>query len=112
VLMIIIVLMLSGRIDQLATATVLLLLSVFAVVNVALVVLKRRAGEPTGGFEVPVAVPVLGAIICLTMLAARVRGLKADDQGLWIAGIIVVIAAVLYVVLHPTRVLGQTVESD
>ena len=34
---------------------------VFLVVNSALVVLKMRPGEPPGGFELPIAVPALGA---------------------------------------------------
>ncbi len=46
-------LILSGGVKQLAESTVLLLLSVFTVVNVSLVVLKRRPGEPRGGFEPP-----------------------------------------------------------
>ena len=50
------------------TATTLLLLLSFTVVNGALVVLKRRPGEPRGGFEVPIVVPILGAIVCVAMM--------------------------------------------
>lgn len=71
ILGVLVVLSLVGDLSQLASATVLLLLLVFTVVNVALVVLKRRAGEPTGRFEVPLPIPVLGALVCLALFAAR-----------------------------------------
>ena len=50
-----------------------LMLIAFVVVNTALVVLKRRPGEPQGAFEVPVFVPVLGALVCLTLIVLRPR---------------------------------------
>ena len=46
------ILILSGDISQLASATVLLLLLVFSVVNSALVILKLRPGEPQGRVRV------------------------------------------------------------
>src|SRR5688572_25316539 len=52
-LVIVLVLALVGDISQLASATSLLLLGSFTLVNAALVVLKRRAGEPRGQFEIP-----------------------------------------------------------
>ena len=66
------VLILAGDISELASATVLLLLLVFLVVNSALVVLKLRPDEPRGGFELPIAVPALGAVVCVVMFGARV----------------------------------------
>ena len=68
-----------GDIKELASATVLLLLSVFVVVNMALVILKRRAGEARGAFEVPVLVPILGSLICLALIVVRV------SEGHWVA---------------------------
>ncbi len=44
----------------LAQATSFLLLTVFAMVNIALIRIKRR-GEPNGGFMVPIIIPYLGA---------------------------------------------------
>jgi len=67
-------LIMIGGVRPLAEATALLLLSVFVVVNVALVILKRRPGEATGGFEVPYFVPVLGAGVCLILIASRIHG--------------------------------------
>ncbi len=54
----------AGSIADLAAATVLLLLVVFIAVNAALVVLKRRAGEAPGQFEVPLALPLTGMVVC------------------------------------------------
>ncbi|MEM7192657.1 MAG: APC family permease, partial [Pseudomonadota bacterium] len=55
--LILVPLALMGTIAELAAATVLLLLTVFAVVNGALFILKGRKGEPPGRFEVPRIVP-------------------------------------------------------
>ena len=49
----------SGRGLRLA-APALLLLLVFAVLNRALVILKRREGEPAGYFEIPIITPRAG----------------------------------------------------
>ena len=63
---------LIGDIGELASATVLMLLSVFTIVNIALVVLKRRRNEKLGRFEVPIVIPVLGAAICAVLVVVRV----------------------------------------
>ena len=63
---------LLGTITELAAATVLLLLLVFMVVNGALFILKRRKSEVLGRFEVPLFVPVLGALICFVLIVVRV----------------------------------------
>ena len=85
-----------GDIKELASATVLLLLSVFTVVNVALVVLKRRPSERTGEFEVPVFVPMLGAAVCAALILVRL------GQGSWTApviaiGLLLAIAALYFI---------------
>jgi amino acid transporter len=59
--------------ERLAGFTSALTLAVFAAVNVALVVLKRRdrtAGAKRPPVHVPMAVPVLGAIACVGLLVA------------------------------------------
>lgn len=68
---IVLVLALSGGVKQLAGSTSLLLLTVFCLVNASLIVLKRRPGEARGGFEVPVFVPVLGALVCAALVIKR-----------------------------------------
>ncbi|PZQ15910.1 MAG: amino acid transporter [Ancylobacter novellus] len=68
---IVVVLSLIGDIKALASATVLLLLTVFTVVNVALVILKNREETPSDTFEVPVFVPMLGALVCSSLIVVR-----------------------------------------
>lgn len=96
------ILMLSGDITQLASATVLLLLAVFACVNAALFVLQRRRGERRGSFEVPGAVPVLGALVCLALLMNRIA--TGDWRAPALAGAILAAAGVLYAILRPRAV--------
>lgn len=81
-LVIVIGLSLVGDIAALASATVLLLLVVFTIVNVALIVLKRRPGERPGKFEIPIVVPALGAVACFGLLVVRIA------QGQWLAPLI------------------------
>lgn len=57
----------------LAEATSAILLAVFTLVNLALVLQKRRA--PAAPFRVPVAVPALGTILSAGALVLAVRGL-------------------------------------
>jgi amino acid transporter len=96
---VIVLLILSGDISQLASATVLLLLLVFSVVNSALVILKLRPGEPEGGFELPIAVPALGAVVCFAMFAARVGA--GDWRAPAIAGVLLAGVLVLHLLLRP-----------
>lgn len=101
-LVILICLALAGDIAELAAATVLLLLSVFVVVNAALVVLKLRPGEPTEGFNVPIIVPAAGAVVCLGLLIARLA--SGDLAAPAIAGVLLLIAVAIYAVLRPRAV--------
>jgi amino acid transporter len=73
-----------GSIAELASATVLMLLAVFPIVNGALFVLQRRQGEAKGKFEVPRWVPALGTAICLVLITVRVTG--GDWQAPSLAG--------------------------
>jgi amino acid transporter len=96
---VVLVLAVSGGPDavkQLADATALLLLASFIVVNTSLVVLKRRPKEPAGGFEVPIAVPVLGVLVNAAMLVARIRSSTAGGRAVVIAGAIIGGIVVLY----------------
>jgi basic amino acid/polyamine antiporter, APA family len=73
-------LILSGGVKPLAEATVLLLLVVFTVVNVCLIILKRRAGEPRDRFDVPLLVPILGALVCVLLVVVRVQVAFTDPK--------------------------------
>jgi amino acid transporter len=95
-LLVVIGLSFLGDISQLAAATVILLLVVFTLLNIALVVLKRREGNIAGAFNAPIFVPVLGAVICAALIVARVT--QSDD---WRApaiagGLIVAIVAAYF----------------
>lgn len=65
-----IVLVVSGDLGELADTTVLLLLIVFSVVNVAVLVLRRDRVEHQH-FRAPTIVPVIGAIVSLAMLSTK-----------------------------------------
>jgi APA family basic amino acid/polyamine antiporter len=90
---------LFGTIAELAAATVLLLLLVFAVVNAALFVLKRRPGEKHGYFEIPLAVPALGALVCLVLVVVRVG--TGDWRAPAIAGVLLLGAVLIYALIRP-----------
>lgn len=94
-----------GGISQLASATSLLLLMVFCVVNAALIVLKRRPGEATGRFEVPLFVPALGVLACAGLIAARISRVIAEGGAGWrapaIAAGLVALISVLYLLMRP-----------
>jgi amino acid transporter len=92
-------LVLIGTIAELAAATVLLLLLVFAVVNAALFILKQRKGEPHGFFEIPLAVPALGAVVCLALVVVRV--VTGDWGAPAIAGVLLLGAVLIYGLVRP-----------
>lgn len=88
------VLAFSGDIAVLARATSVLLLLCFIVVNSSLIVLQGRE-KPRDTFEIPRAVPALGAVVCLAMLT------KAKSDELSIAGALLIAIVVLYFILRP-----------
>ena len=105
-------LILSGSVKQLAESTVLLLLTVFTVVNISLVVLKLRKGEERGGFEVPIIVPALGALVCGTLIITRLNTAltssnPAERPAPVIAIAIILIGLALYKVLKPKDVVAK-----
>jgi len=90
---------LLGSIGDLAAATVLLLLAVFAVVNGALFLLKGRKGEASGYFEVPRLVPALGVLVCLALILVRVT--TGDWRASAIAGGLLLGCLAIYVLVRP-----------
>ena len=102
---------LSGTIAELASATVLLLLTVFAVVNGALFVLKGRKSEEPGRFEIPRVIPALGAIVCLTLVAVRVS--TGDWRAPAIAGGLLLGCLAIYVAMRgfASKAVGE-IETD
>jgi amino acid transporter len=101
----------SGTISELASATVLLLLTVFAVVNGALFVLQGRKGEAPGLFEIPRFVPALGVIVCVTLIAVRVS--TGDWRAPAIAGGLLLACFAIYVAMRAhTLPAGRKIEDD
>ncbi|WP_134496864.1 APC family permease [Microvirga pakistanensis] len=90
---------LVGTIGQLAAATVLLLLTVFALLNGALVILKNRDGEPRGRFEIPLILPVLGSVVCAGLVIVRVA--TGDWRAPVLAGGLLVGILMLYGLFRP-----------
>lgn len=105
ILVILLGLALAGDISVLAKATSVLLLICFAVVNSSLVVLKKKKNEPKGRFEVPIVVPILGTLVCLTMLS-----FAKTNELLLAAGIFAVIT-VLYFIKRPSADAVKSLES-
>jgi basic amino acid/polyamine antiporter, APA family len=103
-LVLVIVLAMSGGVTDLGTATGLLLLACFAVVNGSLIVLKLRRGEPHGRFEVPVVVPALGILVNLALIGARLLDPAMPRRPLVIAAVLVVGIAVLYLIVRPRAI--------
>jgi APA family basic amino acid/polyamine antiporter len=102
---------LTGTVSELASATVLLLLAVFAVVNGALFVLQRRKGEKPGKFEVPSFVPALGVVVCLILIVVRVG--TGDWRAPAIAGALLGGCFIIYFAMRARTIpTGSAVEQD
>lgn len=84
----------SSIVAALSGTTALLLLAVFALVNVTVLVLRR---DPGGSFRAPTLVPVVGAVCCLYLLGPWAR-LEADMIQYRIAGGLLLVGLVLWVV--------------
>jgi amino acid transporter len=84
-------LVITGNLSDLADTTVLLLLLVFAVVNVCVLVL-RRDDVGRDHFRAPTILPVIGAIVSLAMLTTK------DGEIFLRAGILLLVGAVLWAI--------------
>jgi amino acid transporter len=101
----------TGNVTQLASATSLLLLNCFAVVNAALIVLKNRAGEPRGRFEVPTIIPALGVLVCGGLIAGRLTTAYYDGNltgDLLTTAIMFAAILALYAIVRPKNVGEET----
>jgi APA family basic amino acid/polyamine antiporter len=94
----------AGNIKELASATSLLLLTCFCLVNGALLVLKHRQDEPPGQWEVPAFVPALGVLVCAGLIAARLFTVKTETRAPLIACAILAGISALYFVLKPKTI--------
>ena len=85
----------SSAISLLGGTTSLLLLAVFAVVNVAVLVLRRDVKQVGGHFKTPTALPVIGFLVSL-YLVTPLSGRPAQQYV--VAGGLVVLGVVLFFV--------------
>ncbi len=85
----------SNAISVLGGTTSLLLLAVFAVVNVAVLVLRRDVREAGGHFKTPTILPVIGFLVSL-YLVTPLSGRPAQQY--IVAGVLVALGVVLFFV--------------
>jgi len=88
-----VILISTGDLESLASTTVLLLLSVFTIVNVAVLMLKRDEVEHEH-FHAPAVFPVLGALVSIGLIVdtalddlttfSRAAALLALGAVLWV----------------------------
>jgi amino acid transporter len=99
----------NSVVAALSGTTALLLLAVFAVVNVAVLVLRHEPGR-AGGFRAPTVIPVLGALACVYLLGPWAR-LEADMIQYKIAGGLLALGVALWLVTFAVnRATGTTSE--
>jgi APA family basic amino acid/polyamine antiporter len=104
---IVFILAVTGNVQQLASATSLLLLNCFAVVNAALIVLKHRPGEPKGQFEVPTIIPALGVLVCAGLIVGRLFTAFRDGTlggDLLTTAIMFAVILALYFIVRPKEI--------
>jgi amino acid transporter len=89
-------LVVSGDLSDLADTTVLLLLLVFAAVNVSVLILRRDA-VGHDHFHAPTVIPVIGAIVSLALLTTK------DGEIFLRAGALLVLGIVLWAVTWYTH---------
>ena len=82
----------TGDLGELAETTVLLLLGVFATVNVAVLILRRQGPGEGDWFRAPTVMPVLGLLSSLLLMTTK------DPEIFARAGVLLLIGAVLWVI--------------
>jgi len=90
-----VVLISIGQLEDLAVVTVMLLLGVFAMVNVAVLVLRREQVEHRH-FVAPSIFPILGLVISLVLLVKRI--FDEDASVFILLGVLLVVAILLWAV--------------
>lgn len=86
-----------GEIATLARSSSLLLLSSFLLMNVSLIVLKKRKPEEKGRFEIPYIIPVFGFLLALTLIVS------ASWEEIKIALGVFATACALYFIVKPKK---------
>lgn len=110
----VLILVFVGDVSALASSTSLLLLISFCLVNASLIVLKRRKGEAPGRFEIPSIIPLLGLLVCLVLIVARVTDVNNHRAPL-IAAVIIAGLSTMYLIMRPkgsVEKIGETAEAE
>jgi basic amino acid/polyamine antiporter, APA family len=95
-----------GDVSQLASATVILLLAVFVLMNMAQIALARRMGEPPAPVKLPMMVPILGGLICAVLLV--VRAATGEIVAPLIAGGLLALIIALYLMTRHSHRADET----
>lgn len=101
-MVLVLVLAMGFDIRPLAKATSVLLMSVFVLINAALLILQRRKDEPKGFFEVPAIVPAGGMLVSLALL------IHAKPPELLLSAILLAVIVALYFIVRPRHVTEDT----
>lgn len=84
------VLALTGTLLILAQSNSFILLTVFSLMNLCLIVIKLRPGEPKAPFQIPLIVPLLGAVSSLFLI------FFVDPRAALTAAVLLLIGLLLY----------------
>jgi amino acid transporter len=82
---------LTGDLETLADTTVVLLMVVFAIINISVLALRRDEVDHPH-FRAPTALPVLGAIVSLVLITQNEAAIFVR------AGILLIVGAVLWLI--------------
>lgn len=85
----------TGEIAILAKSSSLLLLTGFFMMNISLIILKKRKSEEKGRFEIPYFIPVLGAILAITLIFSATFEEAKRAMGVF------AVSCILYFVVRP-----------
>ena len=100
----------AANITLLGGTTSLLLLCVFTIVNVALLVVRRKYGTDGSHFRTPIALPIIGAIACAFLAGPWARN-EAQQQQYVVAGILMLVGLLMWVITYlATRKTGGGVD--
>jgi amino acid transporter len=94
-------LLFTGSLEQLAETTVLLLLVVFAIVNVCVLVLRRDKVQGDH-FRAPTVIPIIGAIVSVGLLTTK------DGETFLRAAVLLALGTILWLITWFTHGRNQT----
>lgn len=106
VLVVAIILVFSGTLRMLASATSLLILVIFICVNLALIRLRFREGQADAAFRVPSAVPWLACVTSATLL------IFVEGRSWILGGVLIGLGALISLYIAPQKVVVRSPEDS